>query len=152
MKTYFLFQILLVQKKSFHSKTDESSFFKNFLFSKQNFSSQKCVLSKPFFQNKLRLVFSKKKKIFSNLLKHCWLKTFLRIAYLGICAYDSIPLNHKHQSSLHDPSHFLGTNTFPLSSFLHGKNENTWWRTTSCYPSNPLLYFFYFFSLSFILA
>ena len=140
------FKFCLFKRNLFFQKLMKVAFSKTSSFQNKIFLHKNVFFPNLSFKNKLRLTFSKKKiHICSNLLKHCWLKTFLRIAYLGICAYDSIPLNHKHQSSLHGPSHFLGTNTFPLSSFLHGKNENTWWMTTSCYPSNPLLYFYFFF-------
>ena len=93
MKTYFPLQTLLVQKRYFLSKTDESSFYKTPFFQNKNFS-KKCVLYKLFFKKLIGLTFFFFSKNFFLELGHALLtETFLRIAFLRICAYVSISLN-----------------------------------------------------------
>ena len=87
------FKFCLFKRNLFFQKLMKVSFSKTSSFQNKIFLHKNVFFPNLSFKNKLRLVFSKKKKIFSNLLKHCWLKTFLTIAYLGICAYDSNPLN-----------------------------------------------------------
>ena len=87
------FKFCLFKINLFFQKLMKVAFSKTSSFQNKIFLHKNVFFPNLSFKNKLRLkFFKKKKKIFSNLLKHCWLKTFLRIAYLGICAYDSIPL------------------------------------------------------------
>lgn len=125
----------------FSSKNDENSFSKTSSFQNKIFLHKNVFFPNLSFKNKIRLIFFFFKFLF-KLAHSCCLKTFLRIAYYGFAPMVQFLWTNRHQLSLHSPSHFFGTNTFLLSYFLHGKNENTWWMTTRCYLSNTFFLFF----------